>query len=101
MSRASVYTRQPLRLSTRRSKLAVVQTEGIWDSLQRLLPSGTFEIEALHTLGDKDKSTALYDFGQKSLWTADLEEKLTLGQLDVVVHCLRDMPTSIPDSCDL
>lgn len=88
MSRALVHTRQPLRLGTRRLTLAVVQTQGIRDSLQRLSPSRTFETDTLHTLDDKDKSTALYDFGQKSLWTAELEEKLTSGQLDVVVNCL-------------
>lgn len=95
----------------------MVQTKGIRDSLQRLSPSRTFEIETLHTLDGKDKSTALYDFGQKSLWTAELEEKLTSGQLDIVVHCLRgtklyrpifaqsqrpsDIPRSIPGSCGL
>lgn len=67
----------------------MVQTKGIRDSLQRLSPSGTFEIKTLHTLDGKDQSTALYDFGQKSLWTAELEEKLTSGQLDIVVHCLK------------
>lgn len=79
----------PLRIGTRRSNLAMVQTEGIRDRLQKLAPGRTFEIEALHTLGDKDKSTALYNFGEKSLWTAELEEKLVSGQLDVVVHCLK------------
>ncbi|KKY31373.1 putative porphobilinogen deaminase [Diaporthe ampelina] len=50
-------------------------------------------VKALRTLGDKDQSTALYNFGAKSLWTTELEEKLTSGQLDVIVHCLKD-PTA-------
>ncbi|RDW72687.1 porphobilinogen deaminase [Aspergillus mulundensis] len=91
----------PFRIGTRRSNLAVVQAEGIRDSLQRLAPDRTYELEALRTLGDKDQSTALYNFGAKSLWTAELEEKLTSGEVDVVVHCLKDMPTRLPDSCDL
>lgn len=78
-----------------------MQAEGIRDSLKRIAPERTFEIEALHTLGDKDKSTELYNFGAKNLWTAELEEKLTSGEIDVVVHCLKDMPTRLPDSCDL
>ncbi|KAE8385546.1 porphobilinogen deaminase, dipyromethane cofactor binding domain-containing protein [Aspergillus alliaceus] len=101
MVQSSPATQPPLRIGTRRSVLAVVQAEGIRDSLQKIAPDRSFEIEALHTLGDKDKSTALYDFGAKSLWTSELEEKLTSGQLDVIVHCLKDMPTTLPDSCDL
>ncbi|KAL7939900.1 porphobilinogen deaminase-like protein [Trichoderma chlorosporum] len=91
----------PLRIGTRRSNLAVVQAEGIRNSLQKVAPERAFEIEALHTLGDKDKSTELYNFGAKNLWTAELEDKLNSGEIDVVVHCLKDMPTRLPESCDL
>ncbi|PWY71746.1 porphobilinogen deaminase [Aspergillus heteromorphus CBS 117.55] len=91
----------PVRIGTRRSNLAVVQAEGIRASLQKLAPTRSFEIETLHTLGDKDKSTALYSFGAKSLWTAELEEKLNSGELDVIVHCLKDMPTTLPSTCAL
>lgn len=79
----------PLRIGTRRSNLAMVQTEGIWDRLQKIGPDRTYEIEALRTAGDRDQLTALYDFGAKSLWTTELEEKLTSGELDVIVHCLK------------
>ena len=79
----------PLRIGTRRSNLAVVQAEGIRDSLKSIAPDRAFEIVALHTLGDKDKSTELYNFGAKNLWTAELEDKLTCGDLDVGVHCLK------------
>jgi hydroxymethylbilane synthase len=83
----------PLRIGTRKSNLAVVQTEGIRDSLQKIAPDRAFEIQTLHTLGDKDKSTALYSFGAKNLWTAELEDLLTSGRLDVVVHCLKGEST--------
>lgn len=89
MSDNSLNAQLPLRIGTRKSILAVVQAEGIRDRLQKVAPDRAFEIESLHTLGDKDKSTELYNFGAKSLWTAELEEKLTSGQLDVVVHCLK------------
>ncbi|KAH6874399.1 porphobilinogen deaminase, dipyromethane cofactor binding domain-containing protein [Thelonectria olida] len=101
MAETSSTVQPPLRIGTRRSILAVVQAEGVRDTLQKIAPERSFEIEALRTLGDKDKSTALYDFGAKSLWTTELEEKLTSGELDVIVHCLKDMPTMLPDSCDL
>ncbi|KAE8342599.1 hypothetical protein BDV24DRAFT_173613 [Aspergillus arachidicola] len=91
----------PLRIGTRRSNLAMVQAEGIRDCLQKIAPDRSYEIEALRTLGDRDQLTALYNFGAKSLWTTELEEKLNAGELDVIVHCLKDMPTSLPDTCEL
>lgn len=90
---AASTAQPPLRIGTRRSNLAMVQAEGIRDSLQKIAPDRTFEIEALKTLGDKDKSTALYSFGAKNLWTTELEEKLTSGEIDVVVHCLKGIST--------
>jgi len=82
-------TLPPVRIGTRRSNLAIVQAKGIRDNLKRIAPDRSFEIVALHTIGDRDKSTALYDFGAKSLWTTELEEKLVSGELDVIVHCLK------------
>lgn len=88
----------PVRIGTRRSILAMVQAEGVRDRLQQTAPGRDFEISALRTLGDKDKSTALYSFGAKSLWTAELEELLDSGKLDVVVHCLKGAWPSPPPS---
>lgn len=77
------------RIGTRQSILAKIQAEGIRDSLQKLAPTRTFEIDAMRTLGDRDKITALYSFEGKNLWTSELEEKLTAGKIDVIVHCLK------------
>lgn len=82
----------PLRIGTRKSILAIVQAEGVRDKLQKLFPDRAFEIQALRTLGDRDKSTALYSFGEKSLWTAELEDSLNSGELHVIVHCLKGKP---------
>ncbi|GIJ87918.1 porphobilinogen deaminase [Aspergillus pseudoviridinutans] len=101
MAETSPTPQRPLRIGTRRSNLAMVQAEGIRDSLQKIAPDRSYEIEGIRTLGDRDKLTALYNFGAKSLWTTELEEKLTSGELDVIVHCLKDMPTRLPDSCEL
>ncbi|KAF2223516.1 porphobilinogen deaminase, dipyromethane cofactor binding domain-containing protein [Elsinoe ampelina] len=101
MTGAGHTLRNPIRIGTRRSNLALVQAESVKQSLLQLWPDLQFEIEALRTLGDKDQSKELYNFGAKALWTTELEEKLTSGQLDIVVHCLKDMPTNLPDSCEL
>ncbi|KAF3392536.1 Porphobilinogen deaminase [Penicillium rolfsii] len=101
MTETALSANSPLRIGTRRSNLAVVQAEGIRASLEKIAPNQSFQIEAIRTLGDRDKLTALYEFGAKNLWTSDLEKKLTSGELDLIVHCLKDMPTRLPEDCEL
>lgn len=79
----------PLKIGTRRSNLAVIQAESIRHRLQNIATDRACEIIAVHTLGDKNKTTALYDFRAKDMWTAELEAMLTSGELDVVVHSLK------------
>lgn len=87
-----------MRIGTRRSKLAIVQAETIRDQLKHVDPSLSIEIETLHTAGDRDKVTALPEMNAKSLWTTELEEKLTSGELDVIVHCLKGISAPLPPS---
>lgn len=51
----------------------------------------------MHSTADKDKITALYKFGGKGLWTNELEAELKLGEVDFIVHSLKDMPTQLPE----
>lgn len=86
-------------IGTRRSALAVVQAELVKNALQNAHPDITFEIHAMATMGDKNQVTPLHDFGAKSLWTHELEAQLLERELDIVVHCLKDMPTQLPEQC--
>ncbi|KAM0328783.1 hypothetical protein ACHAQA_005197 [Verticillium albo-atrum] len=88
-----------IRIGTRRSALAVRQTELVIKDLERIRPDYAYETHAMQTLGDKDQITALYNFGGKGLWTNELEAKLTNNELDIIVHCLKDMPTTLPEGC--
>ena len=90
-----------LTVGTRKSPLALAQAELVVASLQSLFPSDTFPIHGTTTTGDRDLNTALYNFGGKGLWTTQLEEKLVAQEVDIVVHSLKDMPTTLPDDCSL
>jgi len=68
-------------------------------SLKKSHPENTYEIHAMSTMGDKNQVTALHEFGAKSLWTHELEAQLLEGKLDLIVHCLKDMPTQLPPKC--
>lgn len=90
----------------RKSKLAVVQSRYIANSLRNVHPGLNFPVIAISTLGDRVHNRPLYAFGGKALWTKELEtlllEKLEgHEQVDMVVHSLKDMPTTLPDKCIL
>jgi hydroxymethylbilane synthase len=70
-------------------------------TLKSHFPSVEFEIHGMTTTGDRDQNTALYNFGGKGLWTSQLEERLTNGELDLIVHSLKDMPTTLPENLTL
>ncbi|KAF7907733.1 uncharacterized protein EAF01_005319 [Botrytis porri] len=88
-----------IHIGTRKSALAMVQTEQVKAALEKAHPLLNFEITKLETMGDKNQVTALHDFGAKSLWTHELEALLLDRKLDIVVHCLKDMPTQLPTKC--
>lgn len=90
-----------MHIGTRRSALAVVQAEMVEAALKKAHPEIDYEIHAMATMGDKNQTTALHDFGAKSLWTHELEAQLLDGTLDIVVHCLKDMPTQLPPKCTI
>ena len=51
------------------------------------------------TEGDKNQSQALYLIGGKALWTKELEVGLLDGSIDLIVHSLKDVPTTLPEGC--
>jgi hydroxymethylbilane synthase len=67
--------------------------------LKRAHPELNYEIHAMSTMGDKNQTTALHEFGAKALWTHELEAQLMDGTLDLIVHCLKDLPTQLPPKC--
>lgn len=85
------------RIGTRKSALAMVQTEFVRDSLQKEFPSYKFEIVPMSTTGDRILDVALSKIGEKSLFTKELEVALADKRVDFVVHSLKDLPTVLPE----
>ncbi|GAN10767.1 porphobilinogen deaminase [Mucor ambiguus] len=84
------------RIGTRKSKLALVQTEMIKDYLSKAFPQYEFILEGISTTGDRILDVALSKIGEKALFTKELEVALEDGRVDFVVHCLKDLPTTLP-----
>ncbi|KAJ4290557.1 porphobilinogen deaminase [Kalmusia sp. IMI 367209] len=95
----------PIKIGTRRSALAQVQARWVEQELKKVHPDGTYEICPVLAQGDKDKVTPLQILSQgenaKSLWTGELEALLEDGELDMIQHCLKDMPTQLPEKLTL
>ncbi|KAJ5893549.1 Tetrapyrrole biosynthesis hydroxymethylbilane synthase [Penicillium taxi] len=90
-----------LTIGTRKSKLAMLQTHAVRDALQKNYPDYEFKIFSQDSAGDLNKVTPFRDFATKNLWTEELEELMIGGQVDFVVHSLKDVPTNLPSTCTL
>ncbi|XP_041851621.1 porphobilinogen deaminase-like isoform X2 [Melanotaenia boesemani] len=85
-----------IRIGTRKSQLARIQTDSVADKLRQLYPDVHLDIVAMSTTGDKILDTALSKIGEKSLFTKELENALERNEVDLVVHSLKDLPTTLP-----
>ena len=86
---------------TRKSALALWQAEHISAELQRLYPNITVELVHFNTKGDRILEKPLAQVGGKGLFTAELEEAMHAGDIDIAVHSLKDMPTELPKGLTL
>ena len=85
-----------LRIGSRDSRLAVVQTETIMSALQAAYPDITLELVAMKTTGDKILDRTLEEIGGKGLFVRELDAALREGRVDLTVHSCKDLPTEIP-----
>jgi hydroxymethylbilane synthase len=90
---------KPFRIGTRGSPLALAQAAETRARLMAAhdLPEEMFEIVVLSTTGDRVTDRPLSEIGGKGLFTLELEEQLSSGELDFAVHSSKDMPTVLPD----
>ncbi len=62
-----------------------------------------FPITGMSTAGDHNQRSPLYVIGGegKAIWTKELEVALKAGAVDAIVHCLKDVPTTLPDGLEI
>ena len=90
-----------IRIATRGSPLAIAQTESVRSALVALHPDRSFEIRVISTQGDRMKDRPLPEIWGKGLFTADLEEALRTGDVDMAVHSVKDLPVDLPSGLRL
>jgi hydroxymethylbilane synthase len=85
-----------IRIATRRSKLALAQSEWVKSCLEALEPGLTVELREYVTRGDQVQNVPLSEIGGKGLFTKEIEEALLNGEADLAVHSLKDLPSQLP-----
>ena len=95
----------PLRVGTRGSPLALVQTRAFLTRLTRFCPvlrdMGAFQEHQISTTGDQVLSRALAEIGGKGLFSKEIHEALSAGRIDFAVHSLKDLETTLPPGLEL
>jgi hydroxymethylbilane synthase len=74
----------------RQAEIVKTAIESKWKKLK-------VELVLFETKGDKLLDQALYEIGEKGLFTRELEEALRSGEIHAAVHSLKDLPVVLPD----
>ena len=85
--------KQIIRIGSRASRLAVLQSELVMEQIRRILPDAELELVTMKTTGDKILNRALDQIGGKGLFLKELDAALLAGAVDLCVHSLKDVPT--------
>jgi hydroxymethylbilane synthase len=94
MRAPDVTTGRKLIVGTRGSRLARRQTDSVVAVLQQSRPECRFEVRAVSTTGDRHPQP-LSEIAGEGVFTKELEEALLEGQIDIAVHSLKDLPTTL------
>ena len=85
-----------IRIGTRKSALAMVQTEMVKERIEAAFPGVLAEVVGMSTRGDEILDRSLTSFGGKGVFTKELEEALLEGRIDLAVHSAKDLPMEFP-----
>jgi hydroxymethylbilane synthase len=88
-------------IGTRSSELALWQSEHVKQRLEQQNKEIEIILKKVQTKGDKILDVALSKIGDKGLFTKELELELLNGEIDIAVHSLKDLETSMPDGLKL
>lgn len=90
-----------LRIGTRGSQLARWQAGRVASMFEAEHAHLDVEIVIVTTTGDRILDAPLAKIGGKGLFTKEIEEALLEGRIDLAVHSLKDLPTTLPDGLAL
>lgn len=93
--------KKKIRIGTRGSSLALVQTDLVIDAIREKYPEYDYEVVVKRTTGDKILDKPLLEFGGKGVFVTEFEDAILQGELDIAVHSAKDMPMEIREGLDI
>ena len=84
-----------VRVGTRGSRLALIQTELTLAVLRQAHPDVDFQVTTVTTQGDANRTAPLAGMGL-GVFVTEIERHLETGAIDLAVHSLKDLPTTLP-----
>lgn len=84
-------------VGSRRSKLALTQTNWLIDQLKKLDANFDFEVKEIVTKGDRILDVTLSKVGGKGLFVKEIEQAMLDKEIDMAVHSMKDMPAVLPE----
>ncbi|MGO8949558.1 MAG: hydroxymethylbilane synthase [Ktedonobacterales bacterium] len=93
--------KQPIRVGTRSSKLALAQTALVVGALRTIYPAVEIQVTPITTKGDVATSQPLRDIGDSGLFVATIEMALRAGEIDLAVHSAKDLSSTLADDLAL
>lgn len=90
------HDEKTIKIGGRGSKLSRWQLREAEQALQKAWPHLHFQIEIRQTAGDQNTQSPLPEIGGKGVFTAELEQALIEGDIDLAVHSQKDLPIQNP-----
>ncbi|WP_409301992.1 hydroxymethylbilane synthase [Peribacillus sp. SCS-155] len=84
-------------VGSRRSKLALTQTNWVIDQFKQLGVPFEFEVKEIVTKGDEILDVTLSKVGGKGLFVKEIEQAMLNKEIDMAVHSMKDMPAILPE----
>jgi hydroxymethylbilane synthase len=84
-------------VGSRGSNLALTQTNWVISELKKHHPNIEFEVKIIKTKGDLIQNVSLDKIGDKGLFVKEIEQQLLDKHIDIAVHSMKDMPSSLPE----
>jgi hydroxymethylbilane synthase len=88
-------------IGSRGSALALAQTEQIKARICSRFPDAAVSIKIIRTSADKDTTTSIRSGSSIGVFVKELEQALCKGEIDIAVHSMKDLPTTIPDGLQI
>lgn len=86
-----------VKIGTRKSRLALAQTQLVVNRLKEVYPTIETELVYITTKGDRERDKPLSSMGGKGVFAGDIETALLNREIDLAVHSAKDLPFALAD----